>query len=53
VPAAPSPAAYGAPITGPFAWGLYQFKGTEHFRYDAHMTDNGEKKDGWHTIDAR
>ncbi len=52
-PAAPLPAGYGAPITGPFTWGLYQFKGTEHFKYDAHMTEDGEKKDGWYTIDAQ
>jgi curli biogenesis system outer membrane secretion channel CsgG len=52
-PAAPLPAAYGAPITGPFTWGIYQFKGTEHFKYDAHMTDDGEKQDGWYTIDAK
>ena len=52
VPAAPLPAGYGAPITGPFAWGLHQFKGTEHFKYDAHMTEDGQKKDGWYTVDA-
>jgi curli biogenesis system outer membrane secretion channel CsgG len=53
VPSAPLPAAYGAPISGPFVWGLYQFKGTEHFRYDAVMTDNDKKEQGWYTLDAR
>jgi curli biogenesis system outer membrane secretion channel CsgG len=53
VPSAPLPAVYGAPITGPFVWGLYQFKGTEHFKYDAVMTDNDKKEQGWYTLDAR
>jgi curli biogenesis system outer membrane secretion channel CsgG len=53
VAAAPLPAAYGAPITGPFTWGLYQFKGTEHFKYDAVMTENDKKEQGWYTLDAR
>jgi curli biogenesis system outer membrane secretion channel CsgG len=52
VAAAPVPAAYGAPITGPFVWGMYQFKGTEHFRYTATQTDDDGKKDGWYTLDA-
>ncbi|HWP36693.1 MAG TPA: hypothetical protein VNL18_03980 [Gemmatimonadales bacterium] len=50
--AAPVPAAYGAPIAGPFVWGMYQFKGTEHFRYTATQTDEDGKKDGWYTLDA-
>jgi hypothetical protein len=53
VPFTPLPAAYAAPITGPFTWGLYQFKGTEHFKYDAHMVEGGEKEDGWYTLDAK
>ncbi len=53
VPSVPLPAAYGAPITGPFVWGLYQFKGTEHFKYDAAMVDDGKKEPGWYTIDAK
>jgi curli biogenesis system outer membrane secretion channel CsgG len=53
VPSAPLPAAYGAPITGPFVWGLYQFKGTEHFKYDAVIADNDKKEQGWYTLDAR
>jgi len=51
--AAPMPGAYGAPITGPFVWGLYQFKGTEHFKYDAVMVDDDEKQQGWYTLDAK
>lgn len=53
VPSGPLPAAYGAPITGPFVWGLYQFKGTEHFKYDAAMTEDGKKEQGWYTLDAK
>lgn len=53
VAAGPLPAVYGAPITGPFSWGLYQFKGTEHFKYDAVMTDHNDKEQGWYTLDAR
>jgi len=51
--AAPPPAVYGAPITGPFVWGLYQFKGTEHFKYDAVVVEDGQKKQGWYTLDAQ
>jgi len=53
VPAGPLPAVYGAPITGPFVWGLYQFKGTEHFKYDALVVEDDERKQGWYTLDAR
>lgn len=53
VPSGPVAAAYGAPITGPFTWGLYQFKGTEHFKYDAVMSDGDTKEQGWYTLDAR
>ena len=57
-PAAPMPAApvsgvLGAPITGPFVWGLYQFKGTEHFKYDAVVMDGGDRQQGWYTLDAK
>lgn len=34
-------------------WGLYQFKGTEHFRYDAVMVEDNEKQQGWYTLDAK
>jgi hypothetical protein len=53
VAAAPLPGVYGAPITGPFVWGLYQFKGTEHFKYDAVSVDGDERQQGWYTLDAR
>jgi curli biogenesis system outer membrane secretion channel CsgG len=57
-PAPPSsggalPALYTAPISGPFTWTMYNFKGTEHFRYDVRQTDNGETKNGTYTFDAR
>lgn len=51
-PAGP-PAAVGVPITGPFVWGLYQFKGTEHFKYDALVVEEGEQRQGWYTLDAK
>ncbi len=51
--AGPLPALYGAPIAGPFVWGLYQFKGTEHFKYDAVVVEDGQKKEGWYTLDAQ
>ncbi|HEX9581938.1 MAG TPA: hypothetical protein VF970_12610 [Gemmatimonadales bacterium] len=52
-PVVPLPATYGAPITGPFVWGMYQFKGTEHFKYDAVQNDSDGRKDGWYTLDAQ
>ncbi len=53
MPAVALPSGYGGPISGPFVWGLYQFKGTEHFKYDASMTDGGETQKGWYTLDAK
>lgn len=47
------PALYSAPITGPFTWGMYTFKGTEHFRYDVSQTEGGETKTGYYTFDAQ
>jgi curli biogenesis system outer membrane secretion channel CsgG len=47
------PALYSAPISGAFTWGLYAFKGTEHFRYDASETEGGQSKNGYYTIDAQ
>jgi curli biogenesis system outer membrane secretion channel CsgG len=49
----PLPALYSAPITGPFTWGMYTFKGTEHFRYDVSQTEGGETKTGYYTFDAQ
>jgi hypothetical protein len=51
--AGPLPPLYGAPIGGPFVWGLYQFKGTEHFKYEAVVVEDGRKKEGWYTLDAQ
>jgi curli biogenesis system outer membrane secretion channel CsgG len=47
------PALYSAPISGPFTWGMYSFKGTEHFRYDVRQNDGSENKTGTYTFDAR
>ena len=60
-PAAPSaapagaalPALYTAPITGAFTWGMYTFKGSEHFKYDVSQTERGETKTGYYTFDAQ
>ena len=47
------PALYSAPITGPFTWGMYTFKGTEHFKYNVQQTEKGQNKSGSYTFDAR
>jgi hypothetical protein len=47
------PALYSQPITGPFTWGMYSFKGTEHFRYNVQQRDGNEKKNGSYTFDAK
>ena len=47
------PALYSAPITGAFTWGMYSFKGTEHFRYDVRQADGGENKTGSYSFDAQ
>lgn len=57
-PAPPSgggalPALYTKPVSGPFTWGMYGFKGTEHFRYNVQQRDGNENKTGSYTFDAR
>lgn len=47
------PALYSQPITGAFTWGMYSFKGTEHFRYAVQQRDRNENKTGSYTFDAR
>ncbi len=47
------PALYSRPVTGPFTWGMYGFKGTEHFRYNVQQRDGNENKTGSYTFDAR
>jgi curli biogenesis system outer membrane secretion channel CsgG len=47
------PALYSQPISGPFTWGMYAFKGTEHFRYNVQQRDGSENKTGSYTFDAR
>jgi len=47
------PALYTAPITGAFTWGMYTFKGTEHFKYDVSETERGQTKTGYYTFDAQ
>lgn len=47
------PALYSQPISGPFTWGMYAFKGTEHFRYNVQQRDGNENKTGSYTFDAK
>jgi curli biogenesis system outer membrane secretion channel CsgG len=47
------PALYSQPISGPFTWGMYSFKGTEHFRYNVQQRDGNENKAGTYTFDAK
>ncbi len=47
------PALYSQPISGPFTWGMYSFKGTEHFRYNVQQRDRNENKSGSYTFDAK
>ncbi len=47
------PALYTAPVTGAFTWGMYSFKGTEHFRYNVQQRDGNENKTGSYSFDAR
>ncbi|HEY6224369.1 MAG TPA: CsgG/HfaB family protein [Gemmatimonadales bacterium] len=47
------PALYSRPITGPFTWGMYSFKGTEHFRYNVQQREGNENKTGSYTFDAK
>ncbi|HET7790402.1 MAG TPA: CsgG/HfaB family protein [Gemmatimonadales bacterium] len=51
-PAAPLPAAYAQPVSGPFMWGLYNFRGTEHMKYNVTLLDEGQTKTGVWTLDA-
>ena len=49
--AAPTaPAVSGGPV-GPFAWAPYQFRGTEHFRYDVILTEDGDTETGFYQLD--
>lgn len=47
------PALYTQPVGGPFTWGMYAFKGTEHFRYNVQQRDGSENKTGSYSFDAR
>ncbi|HKE91026.1 MAG TPA: CsgG/HfaB family protein [Gemmatimonadales bacterium] len=47
------PALYSQPISGPFTWGMYSFKGTEHFRYNVQQREGNEDKAGSYTFDAK
>lgn len=51
-PAAPVAAEPIGPVGGPFVWGLYNFKGTEYFKYDAVVEEEGERRQGWYTLEA-
>ena len=47
------PALYTQAVSGPFTWGMYAFKGTEHFRYNVQQRDGSENKTGSYSFDAR
>ena len=37
--------------SGPFAWAPYQFRGSEHFRYEVRQTEDNETKNGFYSLD--
>ena len=45
-----APAVSGGPMA-PFAWAPFQFRGTEHFRYDVRQTEDGDTETGFYQID--
>jgi curli biogenesis system outer membrane secretion channel CsgG len=47
------PALYSQPISGPFTWGMYSFKGTEHFRYNVQQREGNDNKVGSYSFDAK
>ena len=49
--AAPLPAAAPTGDVSPFAWAPYQFKGTEHIRYDVRQTEDGQTETGFYQLD--
>ena len=46
------PAVSTGPVSGPFTWTGYTFKGTEHFRYDAFTNFGGQSQAGFYVLDA-
>ncbi|MBI4502175.1 MAG: hypothetical protein HY700_13565, partial [Gemmatimonadetes bacterium] len=54
-PSAPSVSlgAISALPTGPWAWAPYQFKGTEHFKYDVKQTEGRDVKTGYYVLDIQ
>jgi curli biogenesis system outer membrane secretion channel CsgG len=56
-PASPATAvslgAIAALPAGPWAWTPYQFKGTEHFKYDVKQTQGQQVKTGYYTLDIQ
>ena len=46
------PAVSPGPVSGPFTWTGYSFKGTEHFRYDAMANFAGQSQSGFYELDA-
>ena len=57
--AAAAPMAAAAPSgpvvypSGPFAWAPYQFRGTEHFRYQVQQTERGQAAQGFYQLDLQ
>ena len=46
------PVVYAAPVSAPFTWSGYSFRGTEHFRYEALMNVGGHSQSGFYELDA-
>jgi curli biogenesis system outer membrane secretion channel CsgG len=46
------PVVYAAPVSAPFTWSGYTFRGTEHFRYEALMNVGGHSQSGFYELDA-
>src|SRR5262245_27546212 len=47
------PVLYTRPVSGPFTWAMYAFKGTEHFRYSVQQRDGNDTKNGSYSFEAR
>jgi hypothetical protein len=50
-PVAPMPVVTGA--VGGIGWAPYQFRGTEHFRFDVTQAQGGERTTGFYTLDLQ
>ncbi|MDH3458340.1 MAG: CsgG/HfaB family protein [Gemmatimonadota bacterium] len=51
--AAPAPGPVMTGTIGTFAWMPYQFRGTEHFRFDVRQDDDGDVETGYYQLDLQ